>query len=319
MTLRFDMLVVPGDDPRGTVETVRFIEAHGLAGAWIGDSPPLAWGDVYATLALCAAGTSRITLGPGVTNPITRHSSVTANAMVTLQRLSEGRALLGIGVGDSALRAQGMQPAPLATLVQYVDEVRRICAERKVDVPVYVAASGPKALYVAGRIADGAIVSVGTHPSLVKQAFGQIAKGAAEAGRTPDDIDLVFIAGLAIGRTWAEVKRDAAPVAARRAKDAQYHPDFFFPSGLEHLRAEAETVARHYDYRQHMSPDASHTRFVTDAIVDAYTLAGTPDTCAAKLTAMASEGVRRVALFPTGRDRQGAMEAFVTSVLPHFR
>jgi 5,10-methylenetetrahydromethanopterin reductase len=317
-TLSFDLLVVPGADPRGTVDTVRFVEEHGFDGAWIGDSPPLGWADVYATLALCSAATSRITLGPGVTNPITRHSSVTANAMVTLHQLAGGRTALGIGVGDSALRAQGMRPARLETLEDYIGEVRRLCKERKTYIPVYIAASGPKTLRLAGRLADGAIISVGTHPSLVKQALAEIAVGAHEVARTPGDIDLLFIAGLAVASTWDEAKREAAPVAARRAKDAQYHPDFFFPADLEHLRAEAENVARHYDYKDHMNPDAPHTRFVTDAIADAYTLAGTPDTCAAKLEAMAKVGVRRVALLPTGRDRRGAMDLFVTSVLPSF-
>jgi 5,10-methylenetetrahydromethanopterin reductase len=317
--LTFDALVLPGQDPRAAVDTVRLLETHGFEAAWIGDSPPIAWADVYATLALCGAATSRIKLGPGVTNPLTRHSSVTANAMVTLHHLSGGRAALGIGVGDSALRAQGLKPATLGTLVEYIAAVRRIFTERGARIPVYMAASGPQAMLTAGRVADGAIVSIGTHPSLIGLGLEQVARGAREAGRRPVDIDTVFIAGLAIADTLEEAKREVAPIAARRAKDAQYHREFFFPPDLEHLRPDAERVARNYDYRNHLSPDSAHARLVTDQLVDAYTVAGTADACAAKLEAMHKVGVRRVILFPAGNDRRGTMELFVKSVLPRFR
>lgn len=317
--LTFDMLVFPAQDPRGAVDIVRSLETHGFETAWLGDSPPIAWADVYATLALCSAATSRIRLGPGVTNPLTRHASVTSNAMVTLQQLSDGRAALGIGVGDSALRALGLQPATLKMLAAYIASVRQLFAERGVRIPVYMAASGPQALLMAGRLADGAIVAVGTHPSLVTRTLDQVARGAREAGRKADDVDVVFLGGLAIASTWEEAKWEAAPLTARRAKDAQYHPEFFFPPDLEHLRPDAERVARAYDYRSHMSPDSPHARLVTDQLVDAYTLAGTPDHCVAKLEAMRAVGVRHVVLVPTGHDRRGAIERFVTSVLPRFR
>jgi 5,10-methylenetetrahydromethanopterin reductase len=317
--LTFDMLVFPSQDPRGAVDLVRDFEPHGFETAWLGDSPPLAWGDVYATLALCSAATSRLRLGPGVTNPLTRHVSVTANAMVTLHHLSGGRAALGIGTGDSALRALGLQPASLTTVAESIALVRQVFAERGVKIPVYMAVSGPRALRMAGRIADGAIVAVGTHPSLVARSLEHIAEGAREASRKPEDVDAVFLGGLAIESTWEAAKWEAAPMTARRAKDAHYHPDFFFPPELEHLRSDAERVSRSYDYHGHMDAAAPHARLVTDELVDAYTLAGTPDRCAAKLRAMQAAGVRHVVLVPTGHDRRGALERFVASVLPRFR
>jgi len=295
---------------------VRFLEASRLHCAWIADSPPLGWPDVYVTLALCAAATSRIALAPGVTNPLTRHPSVTANALVTLHRLAPGRVALGIGVGYSAVRAVGLKPATLSVLNDYVVECRRTFDVRGVSVPVYVAASGPRALATAGRIGDGAMVTVGTHPALVRRALATIRDGAQTAGRDPTTVDVVFLAGLAVADDWEEARREASPVAARRAKDAEFHPEFFLPRELEHLRHDAEMVARHYDVHRHVDPEAPHNRLVSDALVDAMTLVGSPGRVAEQLRAMAEAGADRVALFPAGARRRSTVERFVRDVLP---
>ena len=314
--MRLDALVVPEPDLALTVDLVRFLESSGFHAAWIADSPPLGWPDVYVTLGLCATATSRIRLGPGVTNPITRHGSVTANALATLQRLSGGRAELGIGVGYSAVLAAGLRPATVAQLAEYVGELRRTFEARQVRVPIYIAASGPKTLLAAGRLGDGAMVTVGTHPALIRRALAQIRQGAEHAGRDPRNIDVVFLAGMAIADDWEEAKREASPVAARRAKDAEFHPEFFLPPELEHLRHDAEQVARHYDVKRHVDPEAPHNRLVTDALVDALTLVGTAERCARQLAAMREAGAVRVALFPAGSERRRALERFVQAVLP---
>jgi 5,10-methylenetetrahydromethanopterin reductase len=294
---------------------VRYLEASRVDCAWIADSPPLLWPDVYVTMALCAGATSRITLAPGVTNPLTRHVSVTANAMLTLHRLSGGRTVCGIGVGYSAVRAVGMKPATLGTLDAYVGDLRRIFASQGVTIPIYVAASGPKALLAAGRMGDGAMVTVGTHPALLRRALERIRQGAWEAGRDPDAIDVVFLAGLAISDSWDEAKREASPVAARRAKDAEFHPEFFLPPELEHLRRDAEVVARAYDVQRHVDPHAPHNRLVTDQLVDALTLVGTPERVGEQIDGMREAGARRVALYPAGLERRRAVERFVADVM----
>jgi 5,10-methylenetetrahydromethanopterin reductase len=318
--VKIDVLVLPErDDLARTVDLVRFLEASGMACAWIADSPPLLWPDVYVTMGLCAGATSRITLAPGVTNPLTRHSSVTANAMLTVHRLSGGRTVLGIGVGYSAVRAVGMKPATLRTLDEYIAELRRIFAAQGASIPIYIAASGPKALLAAGRHGDGAMVTVGTHPALLRRALAQIHQGAKEAGRDPGAIDVVFLAGLAISHDWEEAKREASPVAARRAKDAEFHPEFFLPPELEHLRRDAETVARAYDVQRHVDPHAPHNRLVTDGLVDALTLVGTPERVGEQIAAMREAGASRLALYPARVERRRALELFVTSVMPHVR
>ena len=296
-----------------------FLEASDFHCAWIGDSPPLGWPDVYATLALCCGDTARIRLAPGVTNPVTRHASVTASAVLTIHRLSRGRAELGLGVGYSAVRAAGLRPASLGTLADYVAELRRIWKARGVAIPITIAASGPKALHTAGKLGDGAMVTVGTHPALVRRALERITRGAEDAGRDPGALDVVFLAGVAISHDWPTARREASPVAARRAKDADFHPEFFLPPELEHLRADAQRVAQHYDVSRHVDPEAPHNRLVTDQLVDALALAGSPERCAERIEAMREAGARRICLFPAGSDRRETFETFVRDVRPRLR
>lgn len=159
-------------------------------------------------------------------------------------------------------------------------------------------------------------MTVGTHPALVRRALAQIRQGAEQAGRDPREIEVVFLAGMAIAEDWEEAKREASPVAARRAKDAEFHPEFFLPPELEHLRADAQRVARAYDVQRHVDPGAPHNRLVTDALVDALTLVGTAERCAQQIAAMREAGATRIALFPAGSERRRALERFVQEVLP---
>jgi 5,10-methylenetetrahydromethanopterin reductase len=314
--LTLDAQLFPEADPAGTVDAVRFLEANGFHAAWVGDSPPLGWAEVYVTLALCSQATSRILLGPGVTNPVTRHASVTAAAMLTIDRLSNGRAELGLGLGYSAVRALGLQPARLTELEAYVAEVRRVFAKQGRTIRIYVAASGPRSLIAAGRFGDGAMVSVGTHPALVRRALEHIRRGAEEAGRDPNAVEAIFQAGLGIGPDADERVREAAPITARKALDVHKHPEFFDVPELRHLHADADAVARAYDVNRHTDPEAPHNKAVSAALVDAFTLVGTPEECLERLRAMEKAGATRVALSPWGRDRRGALELFAREVLP---
>src|SRR5919199_5132472 len=85
-------------DAATVLREARQAEALGYASVWLGDSQ-LIWRELYVLLGAVAATTARVALGTGVTNPITRHPAVTAGALMTLQELSRGRAILGIGLG----------------------------------------------------------------------------------------------------------------------------------------------------------------------------------------------------------------------------
>ena len=135
--------------------------------------------DTYVLLAFAAKATSTILLGPLLTNPVTRHLTVTASSIATVDVVADGRAILGLGIGDTAVHLAGLRPAKVATLEAATRTIRALLhdeggagvevgAARPArlphprSVPVWVAAAGPRALRAAGRTADG-VVRAGRH------------------------------------------------------------------------------------------------------------------------------------------------------------
>ena len=312
-----DLFLIPDrEDWSATLRMVRLLEASGFHGLLVPDSPPTHWRDPYVTLALCARETQRLTLGTGVTNPVTRHVSVTAGAIAAIEHLAPGRAILGIGAGDAAVRAIGMKPATMSELATYVAGVRQWLGDHGVRVPIYQSASGPRALAMAGQIADGVLISVGTHPALIEKARQQVWTSARQAGRDPRSIALTFVVHGAVLADGEAARRAATPMAARKALDLEWHADFI-GSELEHLREDAGRLAQEYDYRQHMSPTAPHNRLVTDGLIDAMVFGGTPAACLERIRALERCGVTRLAFFPSGSQRHDSIETLARDVAPH--
>ena len=127
--------------------------------------------DIYAMMTISALNTSRIQIGQFVTNPYTRHPSVTANATATVNELSGGRAFLGIGTGFSAVRTMGMGKRTFREFRESIDFFRKYTAGEEAEfkgakmhsewvrqpLPIYIAADGPRTLELAGELADGVI------------------------------------------------------------------------------------------------------------------------------------------------------------------
>ena len=193
-------------------QDVKYAEDHGFSHAWLYDTQMLG-SEVYATLALCADRTSTIKLGPGVTNPASRIAPLSACGMATINELAPGRAIMGIGTGNTTRRTMGMPAAKVAELEEHV----RICRDlfdgkitdysegerhRKIKflnpdvgfinirerIPIYVSASGPKVAQLAGKVADGVILFGAVHPDLIKWMVSNVRQGAEAAGRDPDKI-----------------------------------------------------------------------------------------------------------------------------------
>jgi 5,10-methylenetetrahydromethanopterin reductase len=163
--VRFGINYMPTGSPLEVVRWARLVEELGYEILGISDSQSICR-DVYMTLALCAVNTERIRLGPRVITPVTRHPAVAAGAAATLEELAPKRTLLGLGSGDSAAFNIGRRPASLAELREYAETVRALLTTgtatyhgapatltwKRAAVPLYLAASGPKTLRLAGRI-----------------------------------------------------------------------------------------------------------------------------------------------------------------------
>jgi len=170
--------------------------------AWLADTQNLA-ADVYVSLGMAAVATSSIQLCTGVTNPVTRHPAVTASAISSVQVTSKGRAVLGIGRGDSSLGFLGQQPASPVLFEQYLTRLRAYLHGRPADldgtasvnewiattgqppVPIDVAATGPKITALAGRLADRVTFAVGADVGRLTEAITLVRAERAAAGLDP--------------------------------------------------------------------------------------------------------------------------------------
>jgi 5,10-methylenetetrahydromethanopterin reductase len=193
--MRIGLRLPPCAPAPAVAELASAAEAAGFDEVWFPDSQ-LLWRDVFTVTAAAAMVTDRIQLGIAVTNVVTRHHSVLASATRTVAELAPGRFVLGVGVGNSSLAPVGLPPATGAQLRARVGAVRTLLSGAAVDfgpvssrlrdphpVPIYMAASGPRNLRLAGEIADGAILLSGTSPALLEEAIGRVQEGGQAVGR----------------------------------------------------------------------------------------------------------------------------------------
>ena len=194
-------------DPATLAEWCRLSEEAGFDFIWLTDSQSL-YREVFTSLAVCAAHTRRISFGPSVINPLTRHPAVAASALGALAEMSGGRVTAGIGTGDSAVLNLGLRPARVDDVRAYLLALRGLLEEGRAEwegrecvltwfkkrVPLHLAAEGPRMLRLAGELADGVIVGTGFTPEMVRDALGYIEEGARLAGRKIGDIDIWWFA-----------------------------------------------------------------------------------------------------------------------------
>jgi len=288
------------------VHTAQLAEACGLACVWLADSH-LLWREPYVLLGAIAAGSERIRLATCVTNPLTRHPSVTAAAFVTLAELSGGRAILGISVGDSALRAMAMPVASMDRLSRCIGTLRALIAGQGVTfarehearlayahgapIPIAVAASGPRMLRLAGALADTVVLMNGVAPELVAAASALVDDGARQAGRDPARVRRVVWAACHVSdddprHSLAMCKYNVARAILRNLP------------GVDDARtlAIARRVRERYDYARHGSATAGFAALIPDDMVARFTFAGTAADVRVRIARLAAIGIHEVAL-----------------------
>jgi 5,10-methylenetetrahydromethanopterin reductase len=324
-----DLGIVAREPAPDVVELCVEAEELGFGGLWVADSQAI-FRDAFAILAAAAARTQRILLSTGVTNPVTRHPAVLAGSFATLDELAPGRVVLTLGRGESAVFTIGQRPATTRRLEQSVHALRALLAGEAVSwdggearmtwpsctVPIYLAASGPRTLRLAGRIADGVLFQVGADPRLVSWALAQVEAGAREAGRTLDDLTLCARVGCSVDedRAWArEEMKPYAAVAAKTSFDAI--PAEELPVDL---LEEAHELRARYDYYQHAHGQAQHRHLVTERVLDAVSIAGTPAEAAPRLRALAELGVDRIVAPVVVSDGPRLVRTLAEHILPAF-
>lgn len=332
--MKFDVGILASQPLPVLVRQVQLAESLGFDTAWIADTH-LVCRELWVTLAACAAGTSRIRLGPGIAVPHTRHISVTASAIATLHELAEGRVVIGIGTGGSAAETMGLsvgKVARVATLESMAGALRRLLGresirldngtdarlawlERAPAIPLYLAGSGPRMLDAAGRLGDGAIMYAGVAPWLVEAALGCVRAGARTAERDPDDLDVAIWAPTSIAPDRALARdhvRGRVASALRHAFPVAWSPED---------QAVIAQVRAAYDSYQHASAASKHRLLVTDRFVDLMALAGRPEEVREQVRGIIGVGgVGRIILLPQvpGQDfveREEVLRLFAEQVM----
>ena len=272
------------------------LESEGVNRLWVIDSQ-LAMKDVYAGLTVAAMNTTSIGLGTGVTNAVTRHPSVTANAIAAVHEMSHGRAILGLGAGDSALYGIGLKPQKVAEVEEAIIYFR----SRLEGIPIYLAVSQQRMCELAGRLADGAIVMGPAQPDMVRRQVGWI---RSQSGR---DIEVAFIAPT------STALEDVRSWASTQARLLSHYKEL--PPSLERFRDEIARSEHSYDYAKHLSTTAEHSESVSDELVHALGVVGAPEQCASRLRELRECGVDAF-IFPlAGRNRLERWRRLRTEVL----
>lgn len=300
----------------------------------------------YGQLSLAAARTTRLRLGTGVTNPVTRDASVTAGAFATLQAESAGRAICGIGRGDSSAAHIGRRNAKTAELREYVEQVRGYLRGEDVQrgdtvsrmrwlqgvdlppVPIDIACSGPATIRMAADAADRVTFAVGSAPERIEWALSVLHERLRETGRDRASLSVGAFVNLV-----CDSDEQRAIGLGRMISGMVAHFAGMKDSPVEHLPPRLKEIAIRmksgYDMARHAQNEGRHLATIDDAFVDWFSICGPPAKCRERLGVLVGMGLDHVYLLggspvphPHGA-RQEAMVAqtrlFAGQVMPSFR
>jgi 5,10-methylenetetrahydromethanopterin reductase len=294
MTLQ---LLLLGDAPVGQlVERARLAEASGYSTVWMADER--FYREVYSCLGQLATHTSKVLLGPCVTDPFARHPALTAMAIGTLDEISGGRAILGIGAGISGFAELGIERKKTARAIREATEViRALLRAETVDyrgevvafnhgrlsflplrpeIPIYVASNGPLGQRVAAEIADGVIMEACASAAEVHAFRAAVAGAARKAGRDPQAIRIITRLNTCIAADGRLARDAVRPTVARYLGAGRLRSRTAAAQGLA-LPPEALATVAGAAYAAGVTPYLPLLPLITDRHVDAFTLAGTVD------------------------------------------
>jgi 5,10-methylenetetrahydromethanopterin reductase len=319
------------EDLRRTAARAAEAERLGFTGVAYGDSQSRS-GDTVVAMTVAALSTSTIGIGTGVTNCYTRHPAVMAGAFASLQNVSNGRMLCGIGRGDSALAFLGVAPAPLDYFARYLralqgylsggevpfedlptaglsdaavlplEERPAFSSLRWVDgsvpkVPVDVAASGPKVIRLAALIADRLTFAVGAEPTRVAWAIDLARQARADAGLDPDGIRYGAFITVAVDDDPGEARRLGGGILTAVSRLSVMHGTIQGP--VDEMARQTFTALRErYHMSGHAESGSAHGQLASAEFADAYGLYGPPEHFVERLNELVELGITHVRLVP---------------------
>lgn len=312
--MKFGIEFVPDIPLDKLVKLVQLAEDVGFEYAWITDHYNNK--NVYETLALIAENTETIKMGPGVTNPYVRSPAISASAIATIDELSDGRATFGIGPGDKATFDTLGIPweKPVTTIRNAIDIINTLVAGDATEsgaklggvkavqdhIPVYMGAQGPKMLETAGEIADGVLINA-SNPKDYEAALPLIKKGIENAGKNVADFDVGAYTATSIGADSEAAKNAARIVVAFIASGS--------PAPVLERHGLPEGINEKIGEMLGKGDFGGAIGAVSDDLLDAFSVCGTPDEFVPKVEALAEMGVTQyIAGSPIGKDKEESIK-----------
>ena len=331
--MKFGVVLQPDPPARAVVERMREAEGRGFKYGWTFDSHVL-WQEPFILYAQILAATSALTVGPMVTNPLTRDWSVTASLFATLNDTFGNRTICGIGRGDSARRVLGKPPSSLATLGEAMRVIKDLAEGRTANVggteiripwvrdgrlEVWMAGYGPRALRLAGQQADGFILQT-ADPEIARWTFGAVREAARAAGRDPAAITMCVAAPAYVGADVAHQRdqlRWFGGMVGNHVADlvARYGESGPVPRALtDYIKGR-----QGYDYAHHGRAGNPSTDFVPDDIVDRFCLLGPAGAHIRRLAELTEIGADQFAIYLMHDQPDETMAAYGDTIIPAAR
>jgi probable F420-dependent oxidoreductase len=287
-------------------------------------------------MALAADQTSKIKLGHMVTNPAIRDPTVLASAYATLQDISNGRMIMGVGRGDSSVRYVGRKPMKVADFEEALILVKPFMNGEEVrwndkdlqlkwvrpelpEIEMHVAGYGPKVLAIAGRHGDGVIIQL-ADPDIIQWIMDTARRAAEEAGRDPAALKCIVSAPSHISDDLGAARDQVRWFPAMVSNHVQDLIDRYGADGsvVPKVLTEYVEARKFYDYNEHSRVGAKHGEFVTDEICDRFCVLGTPEQATAKLKELESIGVDQFNVYLMTEGQEETLATYGERIIPGF-
>jgi probable F420-dependent oxidoreductase len=333
--MKFGVTVMPDPPHSRLVDLMQHAERQGFEYGWTYDSHIL-WQESYALLPLVAARTEKLKLGHCVTNPGIREPTITASWYATMQDVSNGRMVMGIGRGDSSRRVVGLKPVKVAEFEASLRMIKDLMNGRPVEwngkelelkwvreelpqIPMHVAGYGPRALGVAGRVGDGVIIQL-ADPQIIQWIMVTARKAAEQEGRDPEALECIVCAPSHISDDLAAAREQVRWFPAMVSNHVMDLIERYGADSDEIPAALTDYVKarKFYDYSEHSRVGAKHGEFVTDEICDRFCVLGTANQAADKLRELESIGVDQFNVYLMTEGQEETLESFGKDIIPQF-
>lgn len=327
------MLMAGHSDPFVHAKQAVFAEELGFTDVWMADER--FYREVYSLLTVIAMQTKSINVGPCVTDPFSRHPALTAMAMYTLDDISKGRAILGMGAGVSGFAEMGTpRPKPVRAIREAVELIRAMSKgtevsydgeivkfdagklgfkPRREQLPVWIAGNGPQVQQLGARIADAIIMEACGNPLEAEAFSSRVKETAAGAGRNPGDVRLIARLNVSLSDEVPDAYDALRLRAARTLASGRTYFDMLEAQGLAISAAVREKVAQVH-YKEGAAPYEAIKGHVSNDMIKAISLVGSPTDIKDQLVSLFKAGISGVilsALPAKGLTTEQTLERFV--------